>query len=208
MNVKALQKLAKERNLILKTRRKASIISLLEEADTKATAYATFGEDALLLFCLRRGIPHCGNNLPKLLKAADAAWTFRFLDLPAELRNRIYHYSVVNERGLVRPIQPPITRVCRQLRQEALGIFYARNCFVFTITGALRYPDGTPFYAEEEDTHDQRDVSWMSSIGANNVAMIRSVILDARSGIWIPQLGYIHNLLKVSTRFQDALWAI
>ncbi|KAK3657580.1 hypothetical protein LTR56_002355 [Elasticomyces elasticus] len=74
----------------------------------------------------------------------------QFMDLPSELRNRIHEYTVsyYNKRGSAASsvkddeivfaqylktcvaMQPPITRVSRQLRSETLEMFYAMNRFV------------------------------------------------------------------------------
>lgn len=81
---------------------------------------------------------------------------FRILDLPGEIRNRIYHlvlfYSNIRMPTEVhrnghpgmfdlrksRLLQPSITRVSRQLRSETLSIFYSENTFVFEIPLGVR----------------------------------------------------------------------
>lgn len=69
-----------------------------------------------------------------------------FLQLPAELRNEIYEYALTsNSRrrpGDIYarlgvdplPVDPPLLRVNRQIRQEAIGIYYGVNKFVFRVT--------------------------------------------------------------------------
>jgi hypothetical protein len=60
-----------------------------------------------------------------------------FLSLPPEIRNEIYSLSVPSNRTFVigpwRPntqrMQPPLTRVCKQMRSETLPMFVARNTF-------------------------------------------------------------------------------
>ncbi|KAK3667813.1 hypothetical protein LTR22_001258 [Elasticomyces elasticus] len=55
---------------------------------------------------------------------------YRFLDLPAELRNSIYAYYFSEfYMDLYAPSQPPISRACSQLRAEALPMFYATCAF-------------------------------------------------------------------------------
>ena len=62
------------------------------------------------------------------------------MDLPPELRHRIYGYAVTSAEALLFPsvckhtsaplsAQPSITRVCRQMRKEALPLFYVLNKF-------------------------------------------------------------------------------
>ena len=67
------------------------------------------------------------------------ATTSRLLELPPELRNYVYELSVVSNTSIViepgdkstRAKQPPLILVNRQIRSEALLIFYAQNTFEF-----------------------------------------------------------------------------
>lgn len=63
----------------------------------------------------------------------------RFLDLPAELRVRIYEYHLEEMMLQTDSIvhQPPICLASRQLRAETLSIFYAESCV--KINTELRY---------------------------------------------------------------------
>lgn len=66
-----------------------------------------------------------------------------FLELSAELRNRIYWWAVVvhdcDIDSYTLPIritgrtfpEPPLLRVCRQIREEASPVFYGNNEFIF-----------------------------------------------------------------------------
>jgi len=74
---------------------------------------------------------------------------FDFLALSAELRNRIYTFAVLlnpdlngtRNPGVLTvgdsPRQPPITRVCRQLRTESLPIYYVETAFNVDLTDKL-----------------------------------------------------------------------
>ena len=65
------------------------------------------------------------------------------LELPAELRNTLcelvlleHHAIDVNldfRSGKFPEVQPPVTRVCRQIRSECLPVFYAVNAFSFLV---------------------------------------------------------------------------
>lgn len=58
------------------------------------------------------------------------------LGLPAELRNEIYRYALVEGEitiGLAGLVQPGILRTCQQMRCEASGIYYQENNFTITI---------------------------------------------------------------------------
>jgi hypothetical protein len=66
------------------------------------------------------------------------------LRMPPEMRNRIYD-AVLPQGTTVRetshstlPAEPSILRTCRQIRSEAQGLYYARQCFG---VGGLKYPE-------------------------------------------------------------------
>lgn len=57
-----------------------------------------------------------------------------FLTLPAELRNSIYELVIISPDELVITKEgnlatPPLLQVCKQIRCEALTMYYAENCF-------------------------------------------------------------------------------
>ncbi|KAI5265956.1 hypothetical protein E4T47_08380 [Aureobasidium subglaciale] len=59
--------------------------------------------------------------------------SFRFLNLPAEIRLMIYGYAVTEAEPIyidTLAAPPAITRVCRQTRQEALPVFLGSNSFI------------------------------------------------------------------------------
>ncbi|KAI7501393.1 hypothetical protein KC367_g2918 [Hortaea werneckii] len=65
--------------------------------------------------------------------------TFRFMDLPKELRANVYRGVVVESKVFVRPDsmtgreQPDLAMVSKQLRDEVLPIFYADNVFAIDL---------------------------------------------------------------------------
>lgn len=63
------------------------------------------------------------------LEEADDKSTFRhFLDLPPELRKRVYElYDEEFPHLLTAPSKPPLARTCHLMRQEVLPIFYANH---------------------------------------------------------------------------------
>ncbi|KAG8158243.1 hypothetical protein KVR01_012004 [Diaporthe batatas] len=77
---------------------------------------------------------------------ATPAACLSFLDLPAEIRNTIYRFSLIESspdqriRGLV---QPPLARTNRQVRSESLPIYYGNNRFQVEIPpkGLMLEPD-------------------------------------------------------------------
>lgn len=46
---------------------------------------------------------------------------------------RVYEYVCVSIPPLRHPAQPPICQASRQLREEAIPVFYGKNCFTFTV---------------------------------------------------------------------------
>ena len=86
----------------------------------------------------------------------------RLTDLPRELRDHIYDYVVVEDRAIgvalthaesrilgtnweydepSRLIQPSLTRVSRQIREEALEVFYKQNTFIANLERRVRDDD-------------------------------------------------------------------
>ena len=60
---------------------------------------------------------------------------FRFLDLPPEMRNMIYKFALVEDKGslidITPDLKPPgLLSVCRQMREECLQIWYRQNTFI------------------------------------------------------------------------------
>lgn len=61
--------------------------------------------------------------------------------MPAEIRNHIYELVLVSESPIKatehpRDAIPPLLQVCRQVRSEALPIFYSQNTFLHVVTDA------------------------------------------------------------------------
>ncbi|KAK5707240.1 hypothetical protein LTR17_020873 [Elasticomyces elasticus] len=95
----------------------------------------------------------------KLASIAGAVTPFPFMELPPELRNRVYELCIPSDQtsvlrsycghrtGIDKPTEPHITKVSRAVRTEVLGMFYASNNFEFH---AMRYGFG-PFVAQCKD---------------------------------------------------------
>lgn len=93
-------------------------------------SYDACSSKELKTFCSQRNVKVSKKPLKKelvdCLEDEDEMATFdRFLDLPPELRNRIYslHFDSI-DTPLNLPQPPPITTVSRQVRQESLLLFY------------------------------------------------------------------------------------
>lgn len=109
----------------------------LFRADLGLMSYVPYSNDELKELIKARNIPakldESGKargkrtDLVFLLDVHDQKPDFhRFLELPAELRNRIYamHFESLGEPQHP-PSQPPLTLTSRQLRSEALPMFYS-----------------------------------------------------------------------------------
>lgn len=116
--------------------------------------------------------------------------SFSFLKLPAEIRNSIYLFTVVSSepiaplknaqtRKLGLPVhdntlqvQPGVTRVPRQLRQEALPLDYSRNTFDFEfhIRFGIHWSRNGWSYRLLDD---------FQKIGWYRLVWIRSIVVDA-----------------------------
>lgn len=90
----------------------------------------------------------------------------RFLDLAPELRAIIYKMYIKDFASgvLVRPTQPPLTRVCRLTRNEALPIFYS------TCTTHLQLRAGNDF--QNTTIAAER---FLQTLTAPNIGAMRSV---------------------------------
>lgn len=95
---------------------------------------------------------------------ASLATTSRLLKLPAELRNQIYHFALVEDEPvrvsdprLHRRREPSLLSVCRQIRDESTEIYYGANNFA------------------ADDTYHCK--SFLTAIGAQKAAMLRTVHL-------------------------------
>lgn len=103
--------------------------------------YARYSRPELRQFLrdLHLGAQSTGKNLNKALKPdllralreADASRTFRFLDLPPELRTTIYRELLVIEGSSTScsspKCHPQILRTSKKVNQEASGILYGDN---------------------------------------------------------------------------------
>ncbi|KAF7186775.1 hypothetical protein HII31_11872 [Pseudocercospora fuligena] len=108
------------------------------------------------------------------LRQADGKRTFRYLHLPAELRERIakYYLREFGDRTLTCPTQPPLARTCKLLRREVLPLFYQR-C-QFRLQFSLMYDN-----ANEVRWRIPSDTSaWIKGMEPDHFACIRRLVLE------------------------------
>ena len=92
----------------------------------------------------------------------------KFLDLPPELRTRVYHfYSAEFPHALTLPTKPPLARTCHQLRQEVLPVFYSTH--EFKICLARTQSNGVVF-RPMDDTY-----FWLSQLSSADVSNINEL---------------------------------
>ena len=113
------------------------------------------------------------------LEARDDEPEFhRFLDLPAELRGRIYDFYDAGFSKVLRlPTKPTLARTCRLLRQEYLPIFYSSHVFEINIVRYLR--DMSKPQGFQEDSHSQLFLMHLSSEDAGHITKLTIVVKEA-----------------------------
>ncbi|TKA69474.1 hypothetical protein B0A49_05212 [Cryomyces minteri] len=109
----------------------------------------------------------CAGHWVYELDESDADAPFPFLELPAELRNNIYSLALVQPSRInvydgSSSKQPPLTRVCKQIRGECLPLFYGANEFYAEVF-APRFK--LPF--------------WFRVIGNANCLLLRSLRVES-----------------------------
>jgi hypothetical protein len=104
-------------------------------------------------------------ELEELLQESDAHHPFRLMDLPPELRLRIYHMALCNGREdefnvkEIRPEHKALLQTSHQVSDEATPVFYGGPRFHFFISANTQL-----------DQH-----SWLMHIGPEKVKMLRHV---------------------------------
>lgn len=121
-------------------------------------------------------------------KQSETRTTFRLLDLPSELRLRIYEYAVTSEHpvkityhndgygmwysqaAIARRTQPALTRASKEIRVDAIKLYYTRNDF-------------EAGYCVSKVGESKTLMEWLECIGAVNRGFLRVLkISDCNSG--------------------------
>ena len=126
------------------------------------------------------------------LERMDKKATFRFMDLPPELRHVVYDYVLVASLPLSRPDQPPITRTCRTIREESIPLFYRLNRFVITVNSIITPPysgKGSRTATYNWRTLDKKDEAWVKSQSKEALVNVKALELHWTEEIHHPRSG-------------------
>lgn len=131
-------------------------------------------------------------DLARILKAADDDVQFtRLLDLPPELRCNIYSWYMAAFPGdLKTPTQPPLTRICRLVREEATPIFYQASNLQFRLLCVYNR-------AKKELRFNKEDHGFLASLSPKHLATIRKFTVTFRNAL---ELGY--HLYKIEVELK------
>lgn len=117
-----------------------AVVDAIGRCQRGLMSYEGRAVDELQTFCKARGLPTkatTASGLIRALEKADDLATFpRFFDLPPEIRNVIYelHFNDF-DTFTEKHAQPPLTLASRQLRLEALPLFY--DCVTFGLSAVI-----------------------------------------------------------------------
>lgn len=119
-------------------------------------------------------------NIIQILQDGDEQATFRFLDLPPELRVQVYNFYFRSFEHLTEPVQPPISKVCRLLRQEALPVFYKACIFVFD----LKHEVEERRALVHQSVPGRSGPHFFQAIPEEHLAMIRQILFDTSNAAY------------------------
>ena len=155
----------------------------LQRADRGLLSYVKRSNDELRGLLSQRGIPNDFESggrgsraeLIAKLECADYSRRFeRFMNLPPELRTRVYdYYFAYFDKPLHTPVQPPLTLVCSQIRKEALPLFYATCTFDLNLHLRRQSYRNSP-YLEKLKMRDDT-LMWLHSVRPENLADIQHI---------------------------------
>ncbi|KAG9648325.1 hypothetical protein KCU95_g1404, partial [Aureobasidium melanogenum] len=115
---------------------------ILRTVDEKHTSYSNWSNKNLKLLLKQRNIAlpkKCTKlALAKRLKQSDSQHPFRLMDLPVEIRLRIYSMAIGDRQDLTisdyrNVAEPALLQTNRQIRSEATPVFYGSKSFRFEL---------------------------------------------------------------------------
>lgn len=139
----------------------------------------------------------------RLLTCHGKTQPFRFLALPAEIRNMIYREALIprTPEGIKKDVrtlaQPPLARVSRQLRAESVPIFYGENLFSINIE-ALSVGFHVQQYRRAVEARRQVEAAYK-----RYVAMFEAF---SAWGSGAPGTSYISHIKRISITYHQHLY--
>ena len=178
---------------------KTRVIELINRMQRGLMSYDACTTSELQMFIRDRGLSQPSAMMPRskaklmdILEKEDESPTFtRLMDLPAELRVRIYSLYYKGFSRAITPREPPLAQVSRQVRTEALPLFYSTCIFKLLI---CKYPGLVHKKARICRRHESFD-----AVDDRNVALITALRVD----LW-PHVQY-NNEWGYSI---DGMWSI
>ncbi|KAK6396738.1 hypothetical protein LTR65_008636 [Meristemomyces frigidus] len=172
---------------------KGELVQMQQRVDCGHICYEKCTDAELQRFVIDRRLTPMTPNSHYAAKMAlmreDARLRFgRFVNLPAELRNRIYqHYVSEFDDILTTPTQPPLARVCKQLHNEVLPVFYRSRKFHIVFERRPARGSGPTTFRM-----DSRTALFLTSLSKESIAEIRRLhvrvnyvrVEDTRSNEW------------------------
>lgn len=179
-------------------------------------SYEGRGVKELKAFCIARGLPAkatTASRLARSLEKADDLATFRrFFELPAEIRNIIYELHF-HEFDPFKDqfVQPPLTLASRQLRSEALPVFY--DCATFDLSAGSLLPPRRRGVVQPEPPYIQLYDSCFFHMPATNFECFKKFNLrwtkfqrvQVQVDVRITATRELENPTSTNLKFRDAL---
>lgn len=115
------------------------------------------------------------SDITKLLQQSDSQIPFRLMDLPSEVRLRIYEHMLVDSSKQdispscgIETRRPSLLRTSRQVRNEAMPVFYGANRFRLALPHLELNHKCEQWFAGQ-------DKMWLDVIGPDNIKLLRRI---------------------------------
>lgn len=152
---------------------------ILRTIDEKHTSYPNWSNKNLKLLLKQRNIAlpkKCTKlALTKRLKQSDSQHPFRLMDLPVEIRLRVYSMAIGDLQDLTisdyRDVaEPALLQTNRLIRSEATPVFYGSKSFRFELQTPTDATDHTSLHLFKAP-----ELAWLQLIGPDTIKDLRHV---------------------------------